>query len=399
MDFNLWSDVAGGERYAFDVEKMQPGDVVISRNSLKPSKLIRRMLGADYSHCAVYAGDGLLYEAVRDDDVRVVDLRLRCFDHKNTRVLRPRMVRADEHNLHMMNQYLRDVWLKKYSVAGAVAAHPMIDRDLDDDGVYCSQVAAGALARIGLDMRRILGKNTINPRDFLNGNLFEAITASVSARIEPDDDQYIALGQKNIPANMMFLVDDREDGSSFNFQLIYWFSERDSREMFLKMNAVIENFCGDEFLGQIGIEKITCVFDAARAVAKAFAEKHAKRRSIDDAMNDILLETKFKEKMVSPFLVLKHNIFSKYGLSAGAASPLAQEHRQDIQEALLSLEKKRQDSIKSYEIIAGLQVDDAVCRTVAHLLEAMKSCVDLSEEAISACAEAGIVPLSRAGAR
>ncbi|MDP1840579.1 MAG: hypothetical protein Q8N31_25380 [Reyranella sp.] len=189
IDARKWS--------ALNFDELKVGDIIATRHGGKSSRLVRRHIGGEYSHVAIYIGDGKICEAVlprarivsadnhttTSDEDGVCVLRLRSESVDQTRLVNE--ARFYAWNLYSVSKALR------FKVAGAAA---LASRDSN----ICSELVAEVYRRVGHDLCPGIPPSHTNPQHIVTSASLVNVTPTCRVSLNADEAQSVlraALGR------------------------------------------------------------------------------------------------------------------------------------------------------------------------------------------------------------
>ena len=146
------------------MDSLESGDIILATNANYPTWLaMEKLLGdSDYSHAAIYEGDGYMLESASDYNIGVTRTDLNDYLHGRMAV---KIIRPDYKSL--------DDVIDTLDYARERVGTTPFDTSFDyseDDKLYCSELVAKALKSMPSQMyvptQTILGREAILPGDF-----------------------------------------------------------------------------------------------------------------------------------------------------------------------------------------------------------------------------------------
>lgn len=134
--------------YIFDVDKLEPGDILLTRSNKKPSKLICLATRSDYSHAILYAG-GSSYIHSDLDGVHSGNIQRLLVEE--THFAKAVRLRTPDH-INKAIEYARLQVGTSYSKVGAVNAGIKISQNYSTAKQFCSRLVAKAYAYAGINL-------------------------------------------------------------------------------------------------------------------------------------------------------------------------------------------------------------------------------------------------------
>lgn len=147
------------------LDLMQPGDIILENNDAYPVwQILEKMaLNSDFTHAAIYEGDGKFLEATPGDPsgkgVLRSDLREYMDGRINLQIIRPPYKTPEDREAAL--NYAKAQLGKPYDAKFS---------QKDDDSIYCSELVQRALASmpnpINVAINSVLGKKVVSPDAF-----------------------------------------------------------------------------------------------------------------------------------------------------------------------------------------------------------------------------------------
>jgi len=143
------------------LSSVQPGDIILETNNAYPSwQILEKVaLNTNYTHAAMYEGDGKLIEATSDGGVKRSDLKeyLECLSLFE--IIRPPYKTPQDREAAL--NYCRSQLGKKYDARLNLS---------DDKEHYCAELVYKALTsipnKIEVPLKKFLGKPVVSPSSF-----------------------------------------------------------------------------------------------------------------------------------------------------------------------------------------------------------------------------------------
>ena len=158
-------------KYVLHEEKLEPLDIILTKNNKFISKGVRFFTKGDYSHALVYISNYSAIEATREGRVFSENIQRLVFDSLDEcRVLRCRQ-KMTEKQSEKIAYYARMQVTTLYSLKEAVRVKTLIKKDIDamERTQFCSRLVAQAYSYAGLDLTN--NTNYCSPQDLNNSEL------------------------------------------------------------------------------------------------------------------------------------------------------------------------------------------------------------------------------------
>lgn len=164
--------------YRLAIEKLEPGDIILTRNDYGLSSSIRFASNMPkdnrYSHAVLYLRQGYAMEATRSGVFGINPMRIIDSNKGDILVLRPG-VKITEQQIQLMESWARTMVGVNYANSGAARAgfHKKLGIDirfLQEDGQFCSKFVAEAYRNAGLVFFEVSDLQT--PTSLINKNFY-----------------------------------------------------------------------------------------------------------------------------------------------------------------------------------------------------------------------------------
>lgn len=166
--------------YTYDISSLRAGDVLLSTTQQKPSRIIRKATGSDYSHAMLYVHNTIIH--AEGEGVFTTNPQRRMFPSGASIVLRLRDPSAVD--LKKVCNFAVSLAGGLYSVPEAVLA-AILQRTktaaLSPDQ-YCSRLVAQAYSHAGIQL--VTNPDYCSPGDLLQSPLLEEVQGSIRPAIE-----------------------------------------------------------------------------------------------------------------------------------------------------------------------------------------------------------------------
>jgi uncharacterized protein YycO len=162
----------------------KPGDVILMTSNKKISEIIREVTNSDYSHTAMYIGNGEIVEST-SGGVRIVDLKI--YDdnaHPDFILLaakgrihtedRKQLVKSVLKYVGYRYSYLQIIWGLILRLIGK-SENTRWQKDLTKRAMHCSEAVATAYKEIGIYIKPDMIPAGVEPVDFLESKVFNPV--------------------------------------------------------------------------------------------------------------------------------------------------------------------------------------------------------------------------------
>ena len=165
--------------FMLDPEKLRPGDIILSTERAIDSSIIRWSTWSDYSHAAIYLGDGLYAEAV---DLGVRGRSVTTIVKEHLKVIRLKGGPEAEDAARRAAGRIDHYYHLPYALGSALMALFGRVPSADERALFCSQLVAQAYQDVGVAVVPGQLPVKISPQMLATSPLFEDVTASTAFR-------------------------------------------------------------------------------------------------------------------------------------------------------------------------------------------------------------------------
>lgn len=158
-------------KYVLREEKLEPLDIILTRDKKPISKGVRFFTKGDYSHALIYMSNFSAIEATREGRVFSENTQRLVFDGLDEcKVLRCKQKLTDQQS-EKIAYYTRMQVTTLYSLKEAIKVKTLIKKDVDamERTQFCSRLVAQAYSYAGLDLTN--NTNYCSPQDLNNSEL------------------------------------------------------------------------------------------------------------------------------------------------------------------------------------------------------------------------------------
>lgn len=168
--------------YILEMSKLNPGDIFLTGNDEKVSRVVRKFTSGSYSHAILYVGNGSYIHSDRDG-VHANNIQRLLFESdQNVTVLRLK----SHTDLTDVCEYARTQIGKEYSIKGAVNAKAKLKAPFGNNRQFCSKLVAEAYDFIGVKLSKDTDHCT--PKDIEDCNILQPVSDAVRLATEEEID-------------------------------------------------------------------------------------------------------------------------------------------------------------------------------------------------------------------